>query len=164
MEQSANILTLGYILSADKRKVLMLHHNASSGDVSYGKLNGYSDFLRSDESSVECLNRIVYDMTGLTVRKSRFRGAIHWPNFRQRQLPLFGQIFVVEEYEGMPREFNELGQNRWITITELLRGDVPIWDGDKHFLPLVFDRDPTPFHGYMPYERGVPRDWIVQRA
>jgi 8-oxo-dGTP diphosphatase len=142
----------------------MLHHNAMSSDVSYGKYNGYSDFLHHDESSVECLNRVVLEMTGLTVRKARFRGSIHWPNFRQRQLPLFGQVFVVEEYEGLPREFNALGHNRWITLSELLRGDAPIWDGDKHFLPLVFDRDPVPFHGYMPYERGVPRNWFYQRA
>ena len=24
-------------------------------------------------------------------------------------------------------------------------------DGDRHFLPLVFDADPRAFHGVMPY-------------
>ncbi len=28
---------------------------------------------------------------------------------------------------------------------------VPMWEGDRHFLPLVFDGDTRPFHGVMPY-------------
>ena len=164
MEYNTSILSLGYILSSDKRKVMMMFHNANANDLSYGKYNGYSDFVRPNESSIECFQRAVNEMTGLTVRKTRFRGAIHWPNFRQQQKSFFAQIFLCEDYEGMPKEFSTLGQNRWVTITEVLRGDLPIWEGDKYFLPLVFDRDPTPFHGYMPYEKGMPRDWFVQRA
>lgn len=163
MENESNIVTLTYVLSNDKRKVLMLYHNANSSDVSYGKYNGYSDFIRRDESTVESMHRVVLEMTGLIIKDARFRGSIHWPNFRQRQYQQFGQIFVVDRYEGIPREYNELGQNRWITITELLRGDFPVWDGDRYILPLVFDKDPRPFHGYMPYEKGKPREWIYQR-
>lgn len=163
MEYNATVIVLGYILSPDKTKALMLYHNASPSDLSYGKYNGYSDELRSTESTYETFQRCVLEQTGLTVRKARFRGSIHWPNFRDRRKSFFGQIFVCDEYEGIPKEFNTHGNNRWVTISEMMRGDVPIWDGDKHFLPLVFDKEAAPFHGYMPYERGVPRDWFVQR-
>ena len=164
MDYNTTLLSLGYLLSPDHRKALLLFHNASSSDISYGKYNGYADFLRPDESSVECFQRTVLDSTGLAVRRSRFRGSIHWPNFRDRQKAFFGQIFVCDDYEGTLKEFNHLGQNRWVSVAEVLRGDVPCWDGDHHFLPLVFDADPRPFHGYMPYERGVPRTWVYQRA
>ena len=164
MEYNACILSLGYVLSRDKTKALLLFHNSNPNDFSYGKYNGYSDFVRSNESALECFERSVMEMTGLKVRNSRFRGSVHWPNFKQSQKSFFSQIFICDDYENIYKEFNLLGQNRWVTVSELLRGDVPIWEGDKHFLPLVFDKDPAPFHGYMPYERGVPRDWFFKRA
>lgn len=164
MDYNASILSLGYILSKDKTKVMMLFHNANANDFSYGKYNGYSDFIRPNESALEAFQRVVAEMAGVKTRHVRFRGGIHWPNFKQHHKSFFAQIFVCDDYEGIPKEFNALGQNRWVSITELLRGDVPIWEGDKHFLPLVFDQNPTPFHGYMPYEKGMPRDWFVQRA
>jgi 8-oxo-dGTP diphosphatase len=34
-----------------------------------------------------------------------------------------------------------------------------MWEGDRYFLPLVFDKDPLPFHGHMPYEKGCPVSW-----
>lgn len=163
MDYDSNIVILVYVLSQDKRKVLMLHHNADSSDVSYGKYNGYSDFIRKDESAAEAMRRVIKDMTGLTVKKAKFRGSIHWPNFLHRQFQQFGQVFLVEEYEGVLKEFNELGQNRWVTLIELMRGDFPQWEGDRYILPLVFDEDPRPFHAYMPYENGLPREWVYQR-
>jgi len=30
-------------------------------------------------------------------------------------------------------------------------------------VPLVFDADPRPFHGYMPYENDRPKGWTFQR-
>ena len=33
-----------------------------------------------------------------------------------------------------------------------------MWPGDRHFLALVFDDDPRPFHGVMPYVDGAPAD------
>lgn len=163
MDYDSNIITLTYVLSDDKREVLMLHHNADSSDVSYGKYNGYSDFVRNDESVVESMRRVVREMTGLTVKEARFRGSIHWPNFRQRRYQQFGQVFLVDKYEGVSQEFNELGQNRWVNLADLMRGDYPQWEGDRYILPLVFDNDPRPFHGYMAYDKGVPWEWVYQR-
>ena len=34
-----------------------------------------------------------------------------------------------------------------------------MWDGDRYFLPLVFDGDPRLFHGFMPYAGGRPVGW-----
>lgn len=164
MDYNTITVALGYILSPDKTKALMLYHNGNSSDISYGKYNGYSDQIQINESSFEAFNRVVMEQTGLTVKEFRFRGDVHWPNFRDRNKSMLGMIFVCDRFEGIPKKYNQHGQNKWVTITEILRGDVPIWDGDRHILPLVFDKDSKPFHGYMPYEKGVPRDWFMKRG
>ena len=38
-----------------------------------------------------------------------------------------------------------------------------MWEGDRHFLPLVFDDDPRAFHGVMPYKDGRPTGWRYSR-
>lgn len=158
------LVSLGYVLSPDKTKVLMLYHNANSSDISYGKFNGYSDFVRNNESPYESFVRAVAEQTGLIVRKAEFRGDVLWPNFRDQGKSFFSQIFITTDYEGIPKQYTDKGKNQWWTISQVLRGDVPIWDGDKHFLPLVFDNKKEPFHGYMPYERGVPKGWFFKRG
>ena len=37
--------------------------------------------------------------------------------------------------------------------------DLPLWEGDRHFLPLVFDDAVPQFHGVMPYRDGRPVSW-----
>jgi 8-oxo-dGTP diphosphatase len=36
---------------------------------------------------------------------------------------------------------------------------LPLWEGDRYFLPLVFQRTPQQFHGVMPYCDGRPVRW-----
>ena len=36
---------------------------------------------------------------------------------------------------------------------------LPMWPGDKYFLPLVFGNDPRQFHALMPYANGQPASW-----
>jgi 8-oxo-dGTP diphosphatase len=37
--------------------------------------------------------------------------------------------------------------------------ELPLWEGDRYFLPLVFDRQAPAFHGVMPYADGRPTGW-----
>ena len=37
--------------------------------------------------------------------------------------------------------------------------ELPLWEGDRFFLPLVFARDGRQFHGVMPYRDGRPVSW-----
>ena len=39
--------------------------------------------------------------------------------------------------------------------------ELPLWEGDRHFLPLVFDPARPQFHGVMPYRDGKPVGWSV---
>ncbi|HQY55182.1 MAG TPA: 7,8-dihydro-8-oxoguanine triphosphatase, partial [Dokdonella sp.] len=49
----------------------------------------------------------------------------------------------------------------WVAIERIL--DLPLWEGDRHFLPLVFDADPRTFHGVMPYRDGRMLSWSHSR-
>jgi 8-oxo-dGTP diphosphatase len=66
------------------------------------------------------------------------------------------------------------GDLAWIPVDRLLaacsddpdereRADLPMWEGDRFFLPLVFDDDPRPFNGVMPYSNGRPAHWSFER-
>ena len=37
--------------------------------------------------------------------------------------------------------------------------ELPMWEGDRYFLPLVFDPDVPQFHGCLPYHDGRPTGW-----
>ena len=48
------------------------------------------------------------------------------------------------------------------TVDRLL--ELPLWEGDRNFLPLVFGTDGRPFHGVMPYRDGRPLSWNYSRV
>ena len=72
-----------------------------------------------------------------------------------------GFIFVVDRFEGQPPARNVEGDLEWVALDTL--DTLPLWEGDRHFLPLVFDGDPRPFHGVMPYRDGRMLSWRFSR-
>ena len=164
IKQPFSVILLGYVLSKDRDHVLMLYHNAQTSNPSYGKYNGINGDLSPEESLTEGMTRIIKEETGCLPVGMRYRGNIHWAKFGRNQESLLGHIFVIQGLDGKPPAHCPHGQLQWIPIDEILNGDKPIWSGDEHFLPLVFDLDPRPFHGFMPYEHGVPRNWSFDRT
>ena len=56
---------------------------------------------------------------------------------------------------------NPEGSLHWVEVDRVLT-DLELWEGDRHFLPLILDpRRPT-FHGVMPYQDGRPLEWRVE--
>ncbi|GMA17005.1 hypothetical protein HNQ10_004321 [Deinococcus metallilatus] len=100
---------------------------------------------------------------GIIATRMTLRGTLNWPGFGQNGEDWLGFIFLIEAFEGNPPAANAEGTLSWQPIDRLLRGDLPIWEGDKLFLPLVFDHDPRAFHGVMPYRDGRPAGWEVER-
>lgn len=146
---------LGYVLSADRRQVLLVHRSRD-GDLHQGKWNGLGGKLDPDEDVYSCLCRELVEEAGITVTSARLRGTISWPGFGAGGEDWFGFIFVVDAYTGTPPERNEDGPLVWHDLDRL--GDLPMWPGDRHFLPLVFTDGPA-FHGVMPYVDGEPAGW-----
>lgn len=153
--------TLGYVLSPDRRRVLMVHRVARGGDSHYGKYNGLGGKLLASEDVAACMVRELREEAAIEVRSMSLRGTVNWTNFGPKGEDWLGFIFLVTAFDGQPPETNEEGRLAWVPIPEL--GQLPMWEGDRHFLPLVFDGDPRPFHGYMPYDREKPLGWICNR-
>ena len=155
---------LGYVVR-DGRVLMVLR--SRDGDVHQGKFNGLGGKLEADEDVIGCLHRELMEEAGITVTAERLRGTISWPGFGAAGENWFGFVFVVDACDGEVPERNDDGPLEWIELDRLLDvGDhepLPMWPGDRQFLPLVFDDDPRPFHGVMPYVDGEPAGWSYRR-
>ena len=158
------LATLGYVISGDRKRVLLVHRNARPEDPHQGKWNGLGGKIEADENVAACLRREIFEEAGLRVRDMALRGTVSWPGFGPHGEDWLGFIFLISAYEGEPPEQNAEGTLAWHPISSLLEGALPIWEGDTHFLPLVFDQDNRPFHGVMPYSGGHPVSWTYERT
>lgn len=155
------VATLGYVLSPDGRRVLMIHRNARPGDHHLGKYNGLGGKIEPDEDVVACMRREIREEAGIECDEMVLRGTISWPGFGKHGEDWLGFVFVVTKFSGEPFERNPEGTLEWVDVAKL--HDLPLWDGDRHFLPLVFDEDPRSFHGVMPYRDGRMVSWSYSR-
>lgn len=153
--------TLGYILSPDRRKVLMIHRNARADDEHLGKYNGLGGKLEADEDVMAGMIREIREEAGIECAELELRGTISWPGFGKNGEDWLGFVFLITGFKGEPYTENPEGVLQWVDREHL--DALPMWEGDRHFLPLVFDADPRLFHGVMPYRDGKPQSWSFSR-
>ena len=156
------VATLGYVLSPDGRDVLMLHRNARADDHHLGKYNGLGGKIEPDEDVLAGMRREIREEAGIECNALTLRGTISWPGFGKHGEDWLGFVFVVTKFTGTPLECNPEGTLEWVARDRL--HELPMWEGDREFLPLVFDDDPRPFHGVMPYRDGRMQSWRYSRA
>lgn len=161
MAYHPKIGTLGYILSPDKKKTLLVHRHGRKEDVFEGKYSGLGGKLESNENVVDGMKREILEEAGLVVEKLQLRGTISWPSFGPKNEDWLGFIFLIEAFQGEAYRTNPEGTLEWVDVDRVL--EYPAWEGDRYFLPLVFDTDPRPFHGYMPYKNCKPQEWVYSR-
>ena len=147
--------TLGYVLSPDGGRVLLVHRSRD-GDTHRGKYNGLGGKLEPDEDVVAGLRRELREEAGIEATALRLRGTVSWPGFGAGGEDWFGFIFLVDAFTGEVPDRNDDGPLEWVPLDRL--GELPMWEGDRHFLPLVFGDGPS-FHGVMPYVDGRPASW-----
>jgi 8-oxo-dGTP diphosphatase len=155
------LATLGYVLSDDGRQVLLVHRNARADDQHLGKYNGLGGKLEADEDIVAGMRREILEEAGIGCEDLQLRGTISWPGFGKGGEDWFGFLFLVTRHSGEAFRDNVEGELEWVDIARI--GELPLWEGDRHFLPLVFDGDPRPFHGVMPYRDGRLVSWSFSR-
>lgn len=166
--------TLAYVWDRTADRVLMVHRNARPDDEHLGKFNGLGGKLEADEDIVAGVMRELHEEAAITPTAVELRGTISWPGFGRNGEDWFGFIFLVDRWTGLAPTHNDEGELHWVERERLLRAcdpdpeqrasaELPMWEGDRWFLPLVFDADPTSFHGIMPYHGGAPVSWAVQR-
>jgi len=153
--------TLGYILSSDKKKVLLIHRNNRPEDEHLGKYNGLGGKLESQEDIVESMRREIREEAGIQCTELTLRGTISWPGFGKNGEDWFGFIFLITQFEGTPFTKNPEGTLEWIEIEKFLNLEIPMWEGDKYFIPLLLNQLDKQFHGVMPYKNGKPVSWAV---
>ena len=154
--------TLGYILSPDRSQVLLVHRNARDDDEHLGEYNGLGGKLEADEDVLAGMRREIHEEAGIDCTALELRGTISWPGFGKNGEDWLGFVFLITAFEGTPFDRNNEGPLEWVPLEKLY--DLPMWEGDRHFLPLVFDGDPRPFHGIMPYKDGRMVSWKFSRA
>lgn len=166
--------TLAYIFDRTADRVLLVHRNARPQDQHLGKWNGLGGKVEAHEDVAASVRREIHEEAGVLVTSMNLRGTVSWPGFGPHGEDWFGLIFLVTSWSGVPVTSNPEGDVHWIPLERLLRAcsaneherslaELPMWEGDRHFLPLVFDEDPRPFHGVMPYRDGRPTSWTVER-
>jgi len=155
------LATLGYVLSPDRRRVLLVQRGRKPGDAHAGKYNGLGGKLESHEDVLTCMKREIREEAGIECEQLVLRGTINWPGFGKHGEDWLGFIFRIERFRGQPWSENDDGPLVWVEVERLL--ELPLWEGDRYFLPLVF-ADGPPFHGVMPYQDGRPLLWSYGRA
>lgn len=166
--------TLAYLWDQDSNSVLMIRRNARPNDDHFGKVNGLGGKLEPDEGVVAGLRRELDEEAGVSLVDLALRGTITWTNFGPKGEDWMGFIFLVTSWTGTPPDSNDEGSLEWIPLSRLLascssneatrhEANLPMWEGDRHFVPLVFDDDPRAFHGTMPYDQDRPKDWMYER-
>ena len=128
-------------------------------DAHFGKYNGLGGKLERDEDVAAGMRRELREEAGIEAVTLQLAGTVSWPGFGKQGEDWFGFIFRVLSFEGTPKSVGPEGPLEWVEIGRV--ADLPLWDGDRYFLPLVFDRFSPPFHGVMPYAAGRPTGWAV---
>jgi 8-oxo-dGTP diphosphatase len=155
------LATLGYVLSQDRRRVLMIHRNTRHDDHHIGKYNGLGGKLEPNEDAAAGMCREIREEAGIECVELSLRGTINWPGFGKHGENWFVFLFLVTQFKGTPVERSPEGTLEWVEIDRLPK--LPLWEGDTLFLPLVFDGDARPFHGVMPYRDGRMVSWNYSR-
>lgn len=166
--------TLAYVWDRTTDRVLMIHRTARTDDDHYGKYNGLGGKVEVDEDIVGSLRRELQEEAGIALTSLALRGTITWSGFGSNGEDWLGFVFLVDGWTGSPPAANPEGRLEWVERDRLLvacssdagereRARLPLWPGDRFFVPLVFDDDPRAFHGTMPYRDGRPVSWHYER-
>ncbi|AFV90273.1 MAG: 8-oxo-dGTP diphosphatase [Acidipropionibacterium acidipropionici] len=155
------LTTLGFVLHPDRRRVLMVHRVARPDDDQLGKYNGLGGKVEPGEDAAAGMCRELREEARIEVDSMHLRGTVSWPGFGRHGEDHFGLIFVIDGWHGEIPDANEEGPLSWERIDGL--SELPMWEGDRYFLPLVFDSAVHQFHGCIPYENGRPTGWSVTR-
>ena len=108
------------------------------------------------------VRRELREEAGIECDELHLAGTVSWPGFGKGGEDWFGFIFRVLAFTGDIPAANAEGALAWVPLEAVL--DLPLWPGDRHFLPLVFDPALPTFHGVMPYRDGRVESWRASVA
>ncbi len=119
-------------------ELLMLHRVKKSVDENAGKWIGVGGKFEEGESPEECMLREVGEETGLSLRSWRFRGIVTFVS--DEWGTEYMHLFSSDDFCGELKSCDE-GVFAWKSREEVL-SSLPIWEGDRIFLRLLFEERP----------------------
>lgn len=120
-------------------KYLMIHRIKKQNDENKDKWIGIGGKCEEGESPFDCVRREVFEETGLTLEKPKYRGLV---TFVSNEFGTqYMHLFTADQFSGELNYNCNEGVLDWIDKHELV--NMPIWQGDKIFLDLL-NKD-TPF-------------------
>ena len=163
--------TLVYLWDRPRDEVLIIRRDARPDDDHYGKVNGLGGKVEVDEDIASSARREVAEESGLDVTDLTLRGTVTFSDFGPKREQWLVFVFTASSWNGECETSNNEGSLEWVSQADLIDAcnggeaatRLPMWPGDKHFLPLVFDDDARMFHGTMPYDADRPVSWSFVR-
>ena len=128
--------TLVYI--EQDNKYLMMHRNKKENDINEGKWIGVGGKFEFGESPEECMEREVYEETGLYATGYFYCGIVTFVSKylgnEDKNETEYMHLFKVTSFEGELKECDE-GELVWVEKEKLL--SLPHWRGDELFLSVI---------------------------
>ena len=115
---------------------LMMNRIRKKNDENQGKWIGVGGHLEENESPEECIQREVREETGAELVSWKLRGILTFI------LPDWGNemtFLYTGTAEGEVRKECDEGILEWIPREKVM--DLPLWEGDLVFLPLLQSRE-----------------------
>ena len=136
MADAKRLTTLGLVTRG--REILLVRRKREPNKGLYVAPGGK---IRLRESPRECVLREVEEETGLIPQGARLRAMITQvaPVPRQQWM-LF--VYIIHRFRGKLLKSHREGDAKWIPIRSAVRGEVPLPDADRVFMPLVLGRRP----------------------
>ncbi len=127
------LATLCYVRK--NNHTLMIHRVKKENDFHEGKWNGLGGKFELGESPEECVIREVKEEAGLEIINPKMHGFITFPMFDGKD-DWYVFLFTANEFKGELIDSSE-GRLAWIEDEKLL--DLNLWDGDRIFIPWLFE-------------------------
>ena len=133
----------------------MRHRTKKENDQSHDKWLGIGGKFEDRESPEECILRETREETGLTLTSYRYRGIVTFVSDIWETE--YMHLFTADGFTGTLIDCDE-GDCVWISREKLL--SLPMWEGDRIFLNLLFD----PEHPFFSLKLEYQGDTLVYAA
>ena len=115
---------------------LMMHRCRKDHDENAGKWIGLGGHLEENESPEECIRREIAEEAGIRITDLRLRGILTFilPDWGNELTFLYTAHSDTADLPDCPE-----GELKWIPLENVM--SLPLWEGDRIFLPLLQSRE-----------------------